>query len=196
MSYLSEEEFDEIANTVSIYPIGSKSIGDISQYSFDCGKAEEYVHFLKVNAPLLEKLCITRTFVIIHNETNELIGYFSLSADTIRLTKEEKDESNLNEVTFMALPAIKLGKLAINKNLSDKARRKGYGSFVIDIATSYAYDVLECGVACRFITVDADIEYYPNTPEFYKKNGFVNNDTKPPKKNAKTISMRRDIFYI
>ncbi|MBB6040546.1 hypothetical protein HNQ46_000509 [Oribacterium sinus] len=31
---------------------------------------------------------------------------------------EEKEESNLSDVAFMSLPAIKLGKLAINKELS------------------------------------------------------------------------------
>lgn len=46
----------------------------------------------------------------------------------------------------------------------------------------------------RFITVDADIEYYPNTPEFYKKNGFVMNESRKRRPSDKTISMRRDIF--
>ena len=50
MSYLSEKEFLEIMNTVSIFPISLPEIGDISQYSFDCGEAEEYVSFLRDNS--------------------------------------------------------------------------------------------------------------------------------------------------
>ena len=46
----------------------------------------------------------------------ELIGYFSLSTDAVRLTMEEKEESNLSDVV-MSLQAIKFGKLAINKEL-------------------------------------------------------------------------------
>ena len=150
--------------------------------------------FLKEKAQTLEKLAITRTFLLVHNKTKELIGYFSLSADTVRLTIDEKMGTDLEAVDFMSLPALKLGKLAINKGLSEQAQRKGYGSFVLDIVNTYAYEMLANGVACRFVTVDADIEYYPDTPEFYKKNGFVVNQSRKRKATDKTVSMRRDIF--
>ena len=115
MSYLSEKDILEIADTVSIFSITSVK-EDITQCSFSCGKAEEYVTFLKEKALDLEEKSISKTFVLVHNLTKELIGYFSLSTDAVRLTTEEKEESNLSDVAFMSLPAIKLGKLAINKN--------------------------------------------------------------------------------
>jgi len=121
MSYLSENQCREIAATVSIYPVSSVEIGDISQYSFDCGEAKEYVTFLQERACVLDDLCISKTFVIIHNDTKELIGYFTLSADSVRLTSDEKDGTDLSEVEYMSLPAVKLGKLAINKKLSKTA---------------------------------------------------------------------------
>ena len=139
-------------------------------------------------------MAISKTFVMFHNQTGELIGYFTLSADTIKLTPSEKERANLNEVSFMSLPAIKIGKLAINKGLSQEASRKGYGSFAIEMAVSKAYEILKTGVACRFITVDADIEYDPRTPEFYEKNGFSRNESRRIKATDKTISMRKDIF--
>lgn len=194
MSYLSPKDFESILNTVNILPISSLTPEDISQYSFDCGKAIEYVTFLKEKALGLENLGITRTFLLIHNGTGELIGYYSLSADTVRLTIDEKVGTNLETVDFMSLPAVKLGKLAINKKLSKEAQRKGYGSFILDIVNTYAYEMLNNGVACRFITVDVDIEYYPDTPEFYIKNGFVVNQSRKRKATDKTVSMRRDIF--
>lgn len=194
MSYLSSEDLESICNTVKIFPISSVDVGDISQYSFDCGKAKEYETFLKQKALLLEKIGVTRTFLVIHTETKELIGYFSLSADTVRLTIDEKEGTDLEKVDFMALPALKLGKLAINKSLSEEAQRKGYGSFVLEIVNSYAFEMLDNGVACRFVTVDADIEYEPDTPEFYRKNGFVQNQSRKRKATDKTVSMRRDIF--
>lgn len=194
MSYLISEDFESILNTVSILPISSLTEEDISQYSFDCGKAKEYETFLKKKALALETLGIARTFLLIHNETNELIGYYSLSADTVRLTIDEKLGTDLETVDFMSLPALKLGKLAINKGLSEQAQRKGYGSFVLDIVNTYAYEMLDNGVACRFVTVDADIEYYPDTPNFYYKNGFVVNQSRKRKATDKTVSMRRDIF--
>ena len=188
------EEFSSNLNTVSVFPISSLTPEDILQYSFDCGEAKEYETFLKKKALSLEALRVTRTFLLIHNITKELIGYFSLSADTVRLTIDEKTGTDLEPVDFMSLPALKLGKLAINKGLSAKIQRKGYGSFILDIVNTYAYEVLDNGVACRFVTVDADIEYYLDTPGFYLKNGFVINQSRKRKSTDKTISMRRDIF--
>lgn len=72
MSYLTTEEFESILDTVTIFPVTSVELGDISQYSFDCGDAEEYVTFLRNKAIDLDKLAVTKTFVIIHNETKEL----------------------------------------------------------------------------------------------------------------------------
>lgn len=199
MSYLTEAQYEEIFDTVSIFSINDKEIENISQYSFSCGVAKEYVTFLNLKAKKLDEMAITKTFVLIHKETKELIGYFSLVADTIRLTPDEKLEAGLESVEFMTLPALKIGKLAINKSLSDKAKRKGYGSFVLDTVNTYAFEMLNIGIACRFITVDADIEYskeddenYP--PDFYKKNGFVENLSNKSRNAKHTISMRRDIF--
>ncbi len=39
MGYLSLNELKEIGSTVRILPINADEIGDVTQYSFDCGKA-------------------------------------------------------------------------------------------------------------------------------------------------------------
>lgn len=65
---------------------------------------------------------------------------------------------------------------------------------MLDIVNTYAYEMLENGVGCRFVTVDADIEYNPYTTEFYVKNGFIENQSRKKKESDKTVSMRRDIF--
>ncbi|GAB6172361.1 hypothetical protein JCM15765_18390 [Paradesulfitobacterium aromaticivorans] len=51
----------------------------------------------------------------------------------------------------------------------------------------------EAGVGCRFLVVDADITQNPETPIFYEKNGFVNNE-KENKNRTRAISMRYDVF--
>lgn len=117
-----------------------------------------------------------------------------MSTDTVKLTETEKGESRLKCVPFHSLPAVKVGKLAINRKLSNQAARKGYGSFALDIANTYAFEVYRNGVACRFLTVDADVEYNPSTFKFYEKNGFQQNESFKSNKVRKTISMRRDIF--
>ena len=82
----------------------------------------------------------------------------------------------------------------MNKELPNEVKRKGYGSFMLEMARAFAFGMNELGIACRFITVDADIEYEPDTPQFYKKNGFIENLSNKQKNARHTISMRKDIF--
>ena len=65
---------------------------------------------------------------------------------------------------------------------------------MLDIARAMAFDMNNLGIACRFITVDADIEYNEETPKFYEKNGFVENLSNKRRNAKHTISMRKDIF--
>ena len=190
MSYLSEQEIMDIKDNVRLLSI--KEVDDVSHYSFD-SHIEEYNSFLEI-ADKFNDLNISKTFLLIHKETRELLAYMTLSADSIKLTSEEKELHDIEKVPYASIPAVKVGKLAVNKEISDKAKRKGYGSFLLEMARAYAFGMNELGVACRFITVDADIQYEPDTPQFYFKNGFVENLSNK-RRNAKfTISMRKDIF--
>lgn len=190
MSYLTERDIMEIKDNVRLLSI--KEIDDISHYSFD-SHIEEYNNFLEI-AEKFYDLNISKTFLLIHRETNELLAYMTLSADSIKLTNEEKELHDIGKVPYASIPALKVGKLAVNKESSKKAARKGYGSFLLEMARAYAFDMNELGVACRFITVDADIEYEPDTPQFYFKNGFVENLSNRSRNAKHTISMRKDIF--
>ena len=191
MSYLSDEQIMILQDSVSLYSIDE--IDDILHYSFDSG-IEEYNQFLFERALEFHSLHISNTFLLVHNSTNELLGYMTLSADSIKLKDEEKNGTEIQEVTFGSIPAVKVGKLATNKILSNEAKQKGYGSFLLELARAYAVQANENGIACRFITVDADIEYDENTPSFYYKNGFVENLRYKKKNPSHTISMRKDIF--
>lgn len=190
MSYLTENEIIKIQNNVRLLSI--KEIDDVSHYSFN-SHIEEYNDFLKI-AEKFYDLNISKTFLLVHRRTNELLAYMTLSADSIKLTNEEKEVHDIGKVPYASIPALKVGKLAVNREVSKEATRKGYGSFLLEMARAYAFQMNELGIACRFITVDADIEYNPNTPQFYVKNGFVENLSNK-RRNAKyTISMRKDIF--
>lgn len=190
MSYLKEEDIIEIANNVRL--LSMEEIEDVSHYLFD-SHIEEYNTFLEV-AKKFNDLNISKTFLLIHKNTNELLAYMTLSADSIKLTSDEKEIHDIEKVPYASIPALKVGKLAVSKELSKEAQRKGYGSFLLEMARAYAFKMNEIGVACRFITVDADIEYNPDTPDFYYKNGFVENLSNKRRNAKHTISMRKDIF--
>ena len=65
---------------------------------------------------------------------------------------------------------------------------------MLEMTHAFAFDMNQLGIACRFITVDADIEYNPQTPDFYVRNGFVENLSNRSRNAKHTISMRKDIF--
>lgn len=190
MEYLSDEEFMSIQDNVRLISI--KDIDDISHYLFD-SHIQEYNEFLNIANEFYD-LNVSKTFLLIHKDTKELLAYMTLSADSIRLTREEKEGHDMTVVPYSSSPALKIGKLAVNKELSDIVERKGYGSFMLELARAFAFDMNKMGVACRFLTVDADIEYNPDTPLFYKKNGFVENLSQKSRNPKHTISMRKDIF--
>ena len=190
MNYLSKKELIEIGNSVQLISI--KNVVELSSYSFN-SHIEEYNNFLKI-ADNFYNLNISKTFLLVHKGTNELLAYMSLSADSIKLTSEEKELHGIGKVPYASIPALKIGKLAVNKEISERAKRKGYGSFMLEMACAFVFEMNELGIACRFITVDADIEYDSNTPLFYKKNGFMENLSNRSRNVRHTISMRKDIF--
>lgn len=190
MSYLTDEQISTIKSNVSLLSI--KDVDDISHYSFD-SQIEEYNDFLKI-ADKFYDINVSKTFLLVHNSTKELVAYMTLSADSIKLTNEEKDAHDISKVPYASIPALKIGKLAVNKRLSEGIKIKGYGSFMLELARAFAYSMNDMGIACRFITVDADIEYEPETPLFYKKNGFIENLSNKSRNAKHTISMRKDIF--
>lgn len=190
MSYLTESDIITIQDNVRLLSINQ--IDDISHYLFDSHIAE-YNEFLKI-ANKFYDLNISKTFLLLHKRTDELLAYMTLSADSIKLTNEEKELHDISKVPYASIPALKVGKLAVNKELPDEAKRKGYGSFMLEMARAFAFRMNDLGIACRFITVDADIEYEPNTPQFYERNGFIENLSNKRRNAKHTISMRKDIF--
>lgn len=87
MNYLKEKDLLDIEQNVRLFSVDE--IEDISHYLFD-SKIEEYNEFLN-KAKLFSNLNISKTFLLVHKYTDELIAYMTLSADSIKLTTEEKD---------------------------------------------------------------------------------------------------------
>ena len=88
---------------------------------------------------------------------------------------------------------MKIAKLAVSSPFQEKY--KGIGSLMVDMAIQIAEACNEQFFACRFITVDADIEHNEHVMNFYQKNGFISNE-ETNNERRKTISMRRDILFM
>jgi hypothetical protein len=161
----------------------------ISLDKFTCS-VDEYNEYLHKDVLRSQNDHIARTWLLFERATGEIAAYMSLIMDAIKLSFTEKELHGLN-YPFKTIPAMKIAKLAVDCNFSEKY--KGIGSFMIDTAASKAISCNEDYCAARFLTVDADIEHDEGVLSFYQKNGFIPN-AELYNKNRKTISMRKDIW--
>ncbi|MDR2542790.1 MAG: hypothetical protein LBC80_04995 [Treponema sp.] len=157
--------------------------------SFNC-HINEYNYYLFQDAIRSLKDHIAKTWLLCEHKTGNIAGYMALIMDSIKLSLSEKELHNL-DYPFKTIPAMKIAKLAVDLNFSEKY--KGIGTFLIDSAMGIATDCNDDYCAARFLTVDADIEHDEGVLAFYQKNGFIPN-AELYNKNRKTISMRKDIY--
>jgi hypothetical protein len=156
---------------------------------FACS-VEEYNVYLYEEAMRSQTDHVALTWLLRERSTGHIAAYMSLIADAIRLSVSEKELHDLN-YPFKTIPAMKIAKLAVAKGFNNKYN--GIGSFMIDSARTIARKCDDHYCACRFLTVDADIEHNEGVRTFYEKNGFITN-TELYNKNRKTISMRKDLY--
>lgn len=158
---------------------------------------KEYRDFLYSDALHYQSLFISQTFLVIERRTRSIAAYISLAADTVALKSSEKKKAGLHGIHFLFLPALKITKLAVSDWCRGMYRH--IGSYLVSFACAKAFMVNDGFMACRLISVDADVEHNPDVLEFYRKNGFS------PLKNAvykkkfpnrtKTVGMWKDIFF-
>ena len=158
-------------------------------FSFDCAIAE-YTEYLMHDALRSMYDHIALTWLLTERSTGHIAAYMSLIMDAIKLSFTEKELHSLN-YPFRTVPAMKMAKLAVDCGFSEKY--KGIGTFMIESTGRLAWDCNTMYCACRFLTVDADIEHDDGVLAFYEKNGFLLN-SELYNKNRKTISMRKDLY--
>jgi ribosomal protein S18 acetylase RimI-like enzyme len=159
--------------------------------SFSC-PIEEYNEYLFQEALRSQNDQMALTWLLFERSTGAIAAYMSLIADAIKLSATEKELHNL-DYPFKTIPAMKIAKLAVSSSFQSKYR--GIGSLMVEMAIEIAGACNEQHFACRFITVDADIEHNETVLNFYLKNGFIPNE-ETANKRRKTISMRRDILVM
>lgn len=179
---------------------GHLSVLDVDASIFDtftCGKQNLDEFITKTALPFQEaRLGFTR--VVFHEAFHGPVGYFTLSNDAIPLNPSERFELGLAEfVQLPSFPAVKLGRLAVHRELQGK----GVGSAIMDLIIG---EVADTGALCagRLIVVDADNE--PAVLDFYRKVGFEkslwaeaqarNHGGSRKNRTAATVKMHRDIL--
>jgi len=151
----------------------------------------EYNDYLSQDALRSQNDHVALTWLLRERGDGIIAAYMSLIADAIKLSVSEKEIHNLN-YPFKTIPAMKIAKLAVSQTVQKKYR--GLGTYMISNALAIARTCNRQLFACRFLTVDADIEHNESVIKFYRKNGFVPNAEMNNRRN-KTISMRKDIYH-
>ena len=138
---------------------------------FDC-EDEDLNDFLFNEATPYQKELLATTFVMENDE--QTLGYYSLLNDSLQL-REDMFASKSQFRKFLrelmpypkrhlkTIPALKIGRLAIDKTF----KGKGLGSVIMANIISKCIKMNE-EQACRLITVDA----YKQAVPFYQKMGF------------------------
>ncbi len=168
IEYIKENYYFEILNEKH----------DLSNFECD---SNDLTNFLKNDALKQQDMNLNLTQLVICD--NEIVVFFSLLTDTLKLKtlennnlkKEIKLELDISENN--EIPAIKIGRLAIDKKYS----KKGLGSHILRNILLSILNLSKTKVGLRFVTVDA----YATSLNFYvKKNNFSSrkSDTETLKK--------------
>ena len=98
-----------------------------------------------------------------------LLGYVTITADSINLDSSLKEMFREKGVNYKSLPAMKIGRLCVDKRFE----RSGLGRMLIAFCIKQAC-ALNNEYACRFITLDAKRhnEIEKDSLHFYTKMGF------------------------
>jgi ribosomal protein S18 acetylase RimI-like enzyme len=159
---------------------------------FQC-EHEECTQFLQHDAIVFHENHLANTFLFTDkHEKQRIAAFISLVADAVKLEEPEKTWLSLPHIPFETLPALKIAKLAVHRAYRQQYR--GIGSAALAFARIIAYLCNRDYIACRALTVDADIEYDPNLPQFYEKNGFKSLQNSRYSKKTKTRPMYANIF--
>ncbi len=150
--------------------------------AFDCIDPD-LNEFLKTDCPRYREQRLSHTKVAIY--TSRVVGFIAMLADSISLVDEERKWLILKDIKIQQVPALKVGRLGVDKDF----RHKGIGSALMQYSVAVAFRMnSELGVGCRFITVDA----YTESISFYERLGFIRSQHKVYK-NRKHPNMYYDI---
>ena len=148
--------------------------------NFDCGDSD-LNEFIRHDSFAYDEKMLAKTYVTIYRA--EIVGFFSICTDAIRLSKEERFEEFGVAKPHPDYPSIKIARLAVALG----RKGQGIGAFMTKHAIGKAIEISK-EAGCRYVTVDA----YPEQASFYgRKCGFARN---LDDLNGRNISMRYDLI--
>lgn len=151
---------------ITIEPISDKHKSVISSFTT---YEPDLKDFLVEDAISNQNNRISKTFLMFY-KTN-LVGYVTLLCDSLRVEGEIKGYCKSKNIPYKTLPAIKIGRLAVDDNFL----KKGFGTRLLHLAYTYAKDISDNSCGCRFLILDAkrNKDKSKDSLHFYKKMNFL-----------------------
>lgn len=129
---------------------------------FDCEQEDINEYLLQGDAARDVKASVSHTYIV--RRAGELVGYFTVLADAVRLRTKERPDG----IPYGSAPAIKLGRMGVTAAY----KKMGVGEWILKFVAGMARKIgREVGV--RYVTLDALPE--AKLIAFYEKNRFVRN---------------------
>jgi GNAT superfamily N-acetyltransferase len=140
--------------------LNSKHIRD----EFSCGK-DILDNYFYTQAKQDVKRKLSACFVLIDNESNNISGYYTLSSNSIANELIPESFRKRLPKSYMSLPAILLGRLAVDKRFQGR----GLGKLLLIDSLKRCYHSSESIGAFAVIVDPIDKE----SERFYEKFGFI-----------------------
>jgi len=128
---------------------------------FDCGQEELNKYFKTLVSQEVRRL-VTKCYVLVENETEEVAGYYTLAAASVPL-RDLPEQITKRLPRYPSVPVVRLGRMAVD--LRYRQRKLGDVLIADAIQRSIESDIGICAVV-----VDAKDDALV---EFYKKRGFI-----------------------
>lgn len=130
---------------------------------------------------------VSATYLLIDNDADpQLLGYATLTFDSVRLTDAEKQR--MEDVDFPDFGAVRIQMLGVDH----RHQCNGNGAFLLNNITGLARRLSQ-DVAVRFLIADANVRKV----EWYESMGFIRNEAKKETRRLnpeRSVSMRLDLL--
>jgi ribosomal protein S18 acetylase RimI-like enzyme len=147
---------------------------DVKNFGMGSSQLLPLKSFLQNQALDFQNSLIAQTYVVVaesdrNKDVRKVVGYITLTCSEIDLqdSYDVKDCPNANK--YEVLPAVKIARLAVDKNY----RGYGIGKMLMQFVVLLCLDVIVEQVGCRFLITDAKNDAI----SFYKRCGFTLLDT-------------------
>jgi len=169
---------------IDISKLASEKLASHHDFSnFDCGIGDlnEFIQEDAISQQEGSSIGVTHVFFY----EGRIVGFCTLSSDKIHLSNRERKTTGLASKDYSSFPAVKIGRLGVQRG----KQGKGIGSLILKFVIGKVLEHSE-EIGCRFITVEA----YRERRGWYEHRDFEYNEA--IRETEDTVSMRYDLLPI